>query len=124
MNTIASTIASARQQSPARPFGARVLVKAEPKPAGTSLFSICSDTPDVKRQIAQSKYASWFESLQPGQAIKMRSEDVMRVATSLSKWAKTNRPDCYVKHKQNYPGDKSKTRGRVWLLPKDDARTP
>lgn len=117
MNSIASTIASARAQAPHRPFGARNMVKATPKPSDTSLFSICDDSP-VKRVFVPGKYNDLFAQMKPGQALKVPAGDAPRVSAALHKWAKVNRPGHGAKYTARYPGDTSKTPGRVWLLAK------
>lgn len=96
------------------------MVKADPKPADTSLFVICNDAP-TKRTIGPGKYGELFSKMKPGQALKVPASDASKVATAMSKWAKDHRQDCVVKHTRLYPGDSSKTPGRVWLLPKDGA---
>lgn len=120
MNSIASTIASARTHAAHRPFGATNMVKAAPKPSDTSLFTICDDSP-VKRVFASGKYNAIFALMKPGQALKVPASDAPRVSAALHKWAKVNRPGHGAKYTARYPGDNSKTPGQVWLLPKDAA---
>lgn len=64
-----------------------------------------------------SKYEEFFSSIKPGQAIKCRSEDTVRVKNSLQKWLDLRGKTgwLFVRYKKT---DASDGMGRVWLLEK------
>ena len=77
-------------------------------------LSICNDKPPVTRLPYRSKYATMFEQLKPGQALRCQAGHAQAIATSLRKWLDDK--GMRDKYRVQTVKDFGDGMGRVWLL--------
>lgn len=76
-------------------------------------LQVCDDPLPVARSMPNAKYGPLFAGMKPGQAIKCKPEDVMRVGHALRKWIALNNLPLIMRAQARYHSD---GQGRVWML--------
>lgn len=78
-----------------------------------SALVICDDPLPAGRSSPGAKYVPVFTSMKPGQAIKCKPEEVVRVGHAMRKWISQNKLPYKMQLQARYHADGL---GRVWLL--------
>lgn len=75
-------------------------------------YAIVRDSPDKTRSGRAKKYAKTFATMEFGDAVKCRPDEVASIASALRRFIVDNKLVAHVKSVSDY-GDKM---GRVWML--------
>lgn len=96
-----------------------VAAVAKTSPLEPEKLEFCTDGLPVGRIADGGKYDELFSRWKLGTAVKCRPEHVGVLAKALSAHVKAKKLSAIVRTSRKYPGDKTDTNGRVWLLPKE-----